>query len=254
MREVRHPHLLSVFGAWSLPGQLVIAMELAQETLRDRLLAAQGEGLTGIPRSELLTYFAEAAKALDFLNSPRHRLGDGTVVALQHRDIKPENLLLLGGGIKVGDYGLVNCLKNTSTGHSGMLTVAYSAPEFFADRTTRQSDQYSLAVSYCELRTGLLPFRGSYQQMLRGHLDLPPDLDAVPSCERPTLVRALAKKPEERWPSCGAFVDALQQAEPESAELVKPVGLLGRLAGGVRAGGRFVGRAWRRVLRRPPPG
>src|SRR5205807_1185379 len=102
----------------------------------------------------------EAAKGIDYLNQPDHRLGDSTKSVIQHRDIKPQNILLMGGGIKISDFGLMRILKNTVTEHTGNLTVAYAAPEFFMGHTSRSSDQYSLAVTYCQLRGGRLPFAG----------------------------------------------------------------------------------------------
>src|SRR5262249_48838468 len=44
-----------------------------------------------------------------------------------------------------------------------------------------------------------------------GHVSRPPDLSMLPEEERPIVARALAKRPQRRWPSCGAFVDALDE-------------------------------------------
>src|SRR5207253_5893792 len=70
-------------------------------------------------------------------------------------------------------------------------------------------DQYALAVSYCLLRGGRFPFEGNPAQMLQGHLLREPDLTMVPDLERPAVAKALAKKPDDRWPNCRAFVNAL---------------------------------------------
>ena len=86
---------------------------------------------------------------------------------------------------------------------------AYAAPEFFRGQTSDQSDQYALAVTYCQLRGGRLPFEGNQEQVMAGHLMHPPDLTMLPEAERPVVARALAKKPAERWPNCRAFVEAL---------------------------------------------
>src|SRR5262249_54721830 len=61
MKGVRHPHLLPMFGAWQAAGLLIIALELAERTLLDRLTEAQEkQGLAGIPHGELLGYMWEA--------------------------------------------------------------------------------------------------------------------------------------------------------------------------------------------------
>jgi serine/threonine protein kinase len=86
VREVRHPHLLSLSGSWQVGGYLVIAMELADRTLLDRLKEARAQGLVGIPGEELLRYMEEAARGLDFL----HASAPGRA-GIQHRDVKPHN-------------------------------------------------------------------------------------------------------------------------------------------------------------------
>jgi hypothetical protein len=131
-------------------------------------------------------------------------------VGVTHRDIKPANLLLVGGSVKVGDFGLAKLLEHTATKNTGnAMTVAYAPPEFLQGHVHRNSDQYSLAVTYCELRCGRLPFQGDAVQLMFAHLQQPPNLTMLPEGERPVVARALAKPPEERWPSCRAFVEAL---------------------------------------------
>jgi serine/threonine protein kinase len=98
MKDVRHAHLLGQFGAWEREGMLIVAMELADGALSDRLREAIRQGLPGIPADELSEYVREAAKGLDYL----HSLG------VQHRDVKPHNLLLVGGSVKVADFGLAS--------------------------------------------------------------------------------------------------------------------------------------------------
>lgn len=212
MKEVRHPHLIAVAGAWEAHGYLVVAMEPADGSLADRLRECVGRGLPGVPRDELLAYLADAASALDHLNEPRHPVADGPAGGIQHRDVKPQNLLLLGGGVKVADFGLARALTGGVTGHTGSMTTEYAAPEFFEGRTSAHSDQYSLAVTYCHLRGGRLPFVGTPAEVMLGHLKKLPDLSMLPPAEQPALARALAKKPEDRWPSCAAFVAALRES------------------------------------------
>jgi hypothetical protein len=202
IRDIRHPRLLAVYQAWQTEDYLVIALELAERTLLDRWQEERQRGRRGIPAGELLEYLGQAAEGIDYLHERD----------IQHRDIKPQNLLLSGGGVKVGDFGLARLLAHSVTGHTGVLTTAYAAPEFFHGRTTRHSDQYCLAVAYCQLRGGCLPFAGTPAEIMAGHLEHPPDLTMLPPPERPAAARALAKHSDQRWPSCRAFVAALQEA------------------------------------------
>jgi tetratricopeptide (TPR) repeat protein/serine/threonine protein kinase len=214
LRGIHHPNLVTTFGAWQTGGYLIIAMELADRTLEDRYREAAAQGLSGIPRDELIEYVLEAAKGIDYLNSPNHTVEGKTAVGVQHRDVKPRNILIVGGGVKVADFGLARLLEHSVTGHTGNLTPNYAPPEFFRGQTAAQSDQYSLAVAYCELRGGRLPFTGGPGQLMSGHLSEAPDLSMVPEEERPIVDRALAKEPNDRWPNCRAFAEALRACRP----------------------------------------
>jgi hypothetical protein len=200
MKNLRHPHLMGVLGVWHRQEVLIVAMELGECTLKERLTQAQRQGLPGIPPGELREHLSDAAKGIDYL----------TAIHIVHRDIKPQNLLLVGGGVKVADFGLAKLLEYTHASNSGAMTPAYAAPEFFKGQATSQSDQYALAVTYCQLRGGRLPFRGSMAELMAGHLSAAPDLGMLPEEERPVVARALAKDPAGRWPDCRSFVQALE--------------------------------------------
>ncbi len=213
IKGIRHAHLLPLFGAWQRDDMLILAMELADRTLHQRWKEARGEGLPGIPVLELLEYMREAARGLDYLNEDRHPSPTGEPTGIVHRDVKPENLLLVGGMVKVGDCGLARLLEHTIAAVSKRMTALYAAPEFFKGQATRWSDQYSLAITYCQLRGGTLPFGENYFELVaKLALMESPDLSMLPEAERPVVARALAREPKERWPSCRAFAEALAEA------------------------------------------
>jgi serine/threonine protein kinase len=206
MRSIRHPNLVSLFGAWHKDNWLILAMELCDRSLQDRLKEALDQNQPGIPVTELLGYVRDAANGLDALNAKQ----------VQHRDVKPANLLLLNSGVKVADFGLAKALEQTVASNSGAGTIAYVAPECFKGKLTQQSDQYSLAVTYYHLRTGCLLFKGDQAQMMYAHLEVEPDLSGLPPAEGAVLARALSKEPGKRWPNCNWFVDELTKAYRES--------------------------------------
>ena len=210
VRGIHHPNLLANFGSWLIDDTLVIGMELADRSLLDRHIEATRQGYRGIPRGELLGYLAEVAAGIDHLNDYRHAFDGRTSIGVQHRDLKPPNILLFGGGAKVADLGMARAMEGEVAGHTGIWTFPYAAPEFFRGETTRQSDQYGLAATFCQLRGGRLPFVGSAASVTAGHLFGRPDLEALPEPERPIVERALAKVAGERWPTCRAFVEALR--------------------------------------------
>ena len=94
---------------------------------------------------------------------------------------------------------------------TGGITPVYAAPETFDGVVTRFCDQYSLACVYQELLTGRAAVRRD-QHEPAAHAAPAPAAEPRPRrppCDRPALARALAKKPEDRWPSVAAFVRGL---------------------------------------------
>ena len=141
-----------------------------------------------------------------------------------HQDVKPSNFLIHQRKSAPGhpdlflaDFGIAKFVAATSaTSHTIRGTPTYMAPEQWQGQSVPETDQYALAIMTYELLTGQIPFQGGMAQMMYQHLsvipkapsqvnaDLPPLLDAV-------LLKALEKKPEERFPSLTSFIEALKQ-------------------------------------------
>src|SRR4051812_355743 len=202
VKMVRHPFLLSIEQIQDVGGELLIVMELADKNLHETLVDYQDAGRPGIPRDVLLGFLDDAAVGLDHLIEKHN---------LQHLDVKPRNLFLVADRVKVADFGLVKQLeRSSSSGLLGGVTPIYAAPVTFQNKISKHSDQYSLAVVYCELISGKRPFPGkNIRQLALQHMSEPPDLSMLPEVDRPIVGRALAKNPDERWSSCTAFVRAL---------------------------------------------
>lgn len=205
IKNVRHPNLLPTIRTWQIDGNLFILMELASGTLADLQKECVRSGVAGLQPIEAAEYMMDAAKGLDYLNAN----------GIHHQDIKPENLLLVGGCVKVADFGLVHFLQHTQSNFNGGMTIPYAPPEFFDNQITKWSDQYQLAISYCHIRGGRLPFTGNVAKIINGHLHEQPDLTMIQPAERPAVAKALAKKPMDRWPNCRAFAEQLRKSLPD---------------------------------------
>jgi hypothetical protein len=205
MKRLRHPFLLQVQAYWLSGDQLHIVMDLAEKTLMERLEECQRDGLPGIPAEELLTYMHEAAEALDFLHSNQ----------VLHRDVKPANILLAKGHARLADFGLARLFMKAGVDVRATMigTPLYMGPEVWEQKVGPESDQYSLAATYVELRLGRPLFDAqSEDEVKENHLSSAPDLKGVPSAERQVLQRALAKRLKERFGNCRQFVEALDVA------------------------------------------
>jgi formylglycine-generating enzyme required for sulfatase activity len=204
IKSLRHPFLLQTQAYWAQEDRLYIVMELAEDCLADWYRQCRRQGLPGIPAEELLAYFAEAAEALDYLHSQQ----------VVHRDVKPANLLRLRGHAKVADFGLARLQEGRLVTATFCGTPLYMAPEMWHSRVSIQSDQYSLAVTYAEMRLGRRPYSGKDQfEVGRQHLVADPDLAGLNEAEQGVLRQALAKDPEQRHPSCRDFIRALVRAQ-----------------------------------------
>lgn len=204
VKSIRHPFILSLERFDIVDNRLIIVSELADRTLFDRFQECRTQGLPGIPRDELLRYLMEAAEALDLMNDQFN---------LQHLDIKPQNLFLMFNHVKVGDFGLVKDLQGMFTQISSGVTAVYAAPETFDGTVSRFCDQYNLAITFQELLTGQLPFDGTTaRQLMMQHVTGEPNLSPLPPGDRPIIARALAKKPEDRYPKCLDLIQALYRS------------------------------------------
>lgn len=195
--------------------QLIVVMGLGDRTLHDRLdEVRRNAGLTpndravtfGLKAEETIHFLRPAADAIDELNQEHN---------IYHCDIKPQNILIVGRGAQVCDFGLANRIEGDSrmTSHP-FASPAYAAPEVLDGMTySRGVDQYSLAVTYYELRTGQLPFDvSSVAKIMQAKCSGNLDLTGVPSAERRVLQKALNVDPAQRYATCTQFINELAVA------------------------------------------
>ena len=156
----------------------------------------------------------DIADALDYI----HQQG------IVHRDIKASNVLLDGQGrYYLSDFGIAristDATQLTITGNV-LGTVDYIAPELFLDnhKADARSDLYSLGVLLFEMVTGQLPFSAENQlAVVTMHMNKQPPLpssisEAIsPQVDR-VILKALEKRPEQRYSSATELADAFCQA------------------------------------------
>lgn len=195
--------------------QLIVVMGLGDCTLFDRLQEFRASAgipsddnhvACGLSAEETVGYLRAAAGAIDELNQKHD---------IYHCDIKPQNILLVGGGAQVCDFGLADRIEgDTRKTQHAFASPAYAAPEVLQGQTySRAVDQYSLAVTYFELRTGLLPFDSTTEAtVLLAKCSGKLELSHVSSAERKVLQRAMSVDPGRRYSSCTEFMNAMAVA------------------------------------------
>jgi serine/threonine protein kinase len=208
IRQLRHPSLIRIDQIWSCADCIVIAMELAEGSLLDLLDVYRTELNTCISAEHLCHYLSQAADALDFLNKRQHQV-NGQRVAVRHCDVKPSNLLLLQDKVKVADFSLSAQTMATMCSHQRVGTLNYAAPEIFQGWLSDRTDQYALAVSYIELRTGRLPFRNTPSTFKKSYVRPEPDLSGLEPGEQTILQRGLSIVPLDRWSCCREMMEKL---------------------------------------------
>ncbi len=208
IRQLQHPNLIKIERIWAYSGHVVISMELAEGSLFDLMDIYRADYGSCIFPQHLCYYLSQAASALDFLNTRQHQL-NGRRVAVRHCDVKPSNLLVLNGQIKLADFSLAAQVTASMGYHRRVGTINYTAPELLQGRLSERSDQFSLAVTYCELRGGRLPFPEIPPERARDFVRPAPDLSLLTRAEASVVTRALSPVPQDRWPSCTELMDRL---------------------------------------------
>nr|HET6904249.1 protein kinase [Ktedonobacteraceae bacterium] len=201
-----HPHIVRVLDFGVEDGTPYLIMDYAPHgSLRQR----HPNG-TRLALNTVVDYVKQVAEALQYAHEKK----------LIHRDIKPANMLLGENQlVLLSDFGIALVAQSTSNQNIQKVlgTAVYMAPEQLQGKPRRASDQYALGIVVYEWLCGERPFHGSFTELYSQHLFVPPPslcekAPELPLAVEEVVLRALAKDPNQRFPSVQAFATALEQA------------------------------------------
>ncbi len=214
---LEHPHIVPVYDYGVENNTSYIVMRLLDGgTLADRLM----ENNTRPTLDDVARLLSQIAGAFDYAHSR------GVI----HRDVKPSNMMFdAQDNAFLVDFGIAKMLENTTTALTAtgavLGTPLYMAPEQWrSERPTAATDQYALGVTLFQWLTGTVPFDADTPySLMHMHLNQPPPplselRPELPPAVEDVLRRALAKAPEERFPSVQDFARAFEHAARESMD------------------------------------
>ena len=208
--RLTHPNIVGIYDYGETSNLAYIVMEFVDGPSLKNLLDKQER----FPTETIGRVMADVLGGLQF----SHERG------VVHRDIKPANVMLTSDGrAKIADFGIARIEASSMTQAGTMLgTPAYMSPEQFMGQVVdARTDVYSAGVMLYQLLTGERPFDGGLTAIMHKVLNTeppPPSELAVtsPASLDAVVKRAMAKRPDDRFPSAAAFAEALRAALAEA--------------------------------------
>ncbi|MBK7267223.1 MAG: protein kinase [Ignavibacteriales bacterium] len=206
--KLNHPNIIPVYGFIDEQGYLGIAMEYVDGETLEQIIDRKGS--------------LELGETLDILQQILRGVGYAHQKGFIHRDIKPSNVMMDSDGVaKIMDFGISKSIYEKGITKTGTKigTLLYMSPEQInAEEPTRQSDIYSIGITFYEMLSGITPYEsGTEFEIMQGHLKKPaPKLAAtipgLPPMVDKIIAKALEKDQAKRFGSCDDFLQEIGYA------------------------------------------
>jgi serine/threonine-protein kinase len=211
LAQLLHPNIAVIYNLIEQDQNQYMVMEYVEGKNLEALLK----------QHRTLSYKLVVPVFLQALEGLRHAHKKG----IYHRDIKPSNLILTPDGtVKLMDFGIAMMAgeKRMTQVNRVVGTIEYMAPELIEGKEpSMASDIYAMGITMYEMLTGKLPFEGNtdfnlMQDILKKKPVAPEKMNAsVPKALNNIVMKALEKKPENRFADAKEFAQALTAAFPE---------------------------------------
>ena len=226
--QLEHPNVVPVYRVGQAAGTHFFAMKFVEGRPLDAIIEAQGALTVPV----VLHILRGAVAGLAFAHERN----------IVHRDIKGANVLIeRDGRVLLSDLGIARALEEKKLTATGAVigTPHFMSPEQCSgDKVGPQTDQYSMGVLAFQMLSGQVPFDGdSIMGILHHHFfTAPPDLrtvrEGVPEELLAVMYKALAKLPEERFPTTRDMLRAIEAIPFSEAERFEAEDSLRQLAAG----------------------
>ncbi len=202
---LEHPCIVPIYDfGWHGMQPYIVMRYMAGGSLEDKMKKEE------IKQTEIAHSFKRIAEALDAAHARK----------IIHRDVKPSNFLFDSTGeLFLSDFGIAKSKPFTDDEGEWLVgTPAYMSPEQIQGKhTDGRADIYSLGIVLYRLLTGQLPFASeSTTALINAHVDMPiPDLREVkkniPTVWQEVVGKAMAKNPDDRYPTASDFARDIQE-------------------------------------------
>ena len=216
--RIVHPNVVPMLDVIVLEGELFLVMDYVEGEPLSRLLRAADERGQRVPLPIVASILVGT---LHGLHAAHEAVSDrGEPLGIVHRDVSPHNILVGTDGVpRLLDFGIAKAAGRLHSTREGQLKgkLPYMAPEQIRGNADRLSDVYSCGVVLWEALAGKRLFKGDEANVLAAVLgdvvdppsryapDVPVELDAL-------TLRALNRRPEQRFASARQMAEALEQA------------------------------------------
>ncbi|MBK8024329.1 MAG: protein kinase [Chloroflexi bacterium] len=212
LTQLEHRNIVPVHDYGEFEGQPYIVMRFMDGGSVDDLIRQRGP----LTLEQMRSFITQIAPALDYAHMKN----------VLHRDLKPSNILLDDdGGAYLTDFGIARLMGDAYSGmaavttHGVIGTPSYMSPEQAQGKPLDgRSDLYALGVTLFEMATAARPFEGDTPYSIAvlqvtAQPPAPRSLNsALPTLVERVILKAMSKRPDDRYPTAAVFAEALIQA------------------------------------------
>jgi Flp pilus assembly protein TadD/predicted Ser/Thr protein kinase len=204
IKDIQHPNIVRVYGFHKISELFVIEMEFVDGYNLAEVLDSVSSG-TPLTFEQMLEWTLQILDGLAAVHAAN----------ISHNDLKPQNILVdkISGAAKITDFGSSRRLEDVWVWTRRQGTEAYMAPEVALEgkRAREVSDIYSIGVLLYEMATGRLPYSSPHQLLTGVQVAKPREINRdVPAELEDVVLRAMRRRPENRFPNCETIRAAVQ--------------------------------------------